>query len=103
MKEKILVCKAVTYYSYRDEDIFFEWISRIKCIIKFDGIRDELYLYIKNKRLSNENLRDLLALFYRYKIDMKQLKIFLNKNNKKWFYDNKKAYWHRKVFGKEVT
>jgi hypothetical protein len=100
-KQIILICKSVWYYSRLDEDIFFEWISRIKCILKFDGIRDELYLYIKNKRLNNENLRDLLALFYRYKIDMKQLKIFLNKNNKEWFFDNKKAYWHRRVFGNE--
>jgi len=44
-------------------------------------------------------MRELLALFYRYKIDMKQLQIFLNKNNKQWFQDNTKAYWHRRVFG----
>jgi hypothetical protein len=95
----ILICKRVHYYCHKDEDMFFEWISRIKCIVKWDGLRDELYLYVKTKRIGNENLRDLLGLFYRYKIDMKQLQIFLNKNNKSWFYDNKKAYWHRRVFG----
>jgi hypothetical protein len=93
------MCTSVRYYSPKDEDMFFEWISRIPCIIKWDGIRDELYLYVKAKKISNENLRELLALFYRYKIDMKQLQIFLNKNNKLWFYDNKKAYWRRRVFG----
>ena len=98
-KQVVLVCKRVWYYSSTDEDMFFEWISRIKCIATYDGVRDELYLYINTKRVSNENLRELLALFYRYKIDMKQLQIFLNKNNNQWFYDNKKAYWHRRVFG----
>jgi hypothetical protein len=27
------------------------------------------------------------------------LQRFLNKDNQQWFYDNKKAYWHKHVFG----
>ena len=95
----VLVCKSVWYYSSVDEDMFFEWITKIPSIIQCDGVGDELYLYFVSKKISAVDLRQLLALFYRYKIDMKQLQIFLNKSNKHWFQDNKKAYWHRRVFG----
>ena len=96
-----LVCKAVTYYSHRDEDAFFEWIKKISSIKKFKGLGDELYLYIESAEIPDNDLRELIALFYRYKVDMKQLAIFLNDNNKEWFHEGKpKAYWHKQVFGK---
>src|SRR3989338_2643526 len=98
-KENILICKSVIFYASKDEDAFFEWIKKIACVGSFSGVKDELYLYISSTILEDENLNDLLALFYRYKIDMKQLKRFLNEHNKGWFYENKKAYWHKKVFG----
>lgn len=86
-----------------DEDAFFWWIKRIKCIEKFEGAGDELYLDLKDGELSDNDLDDLIGLFYRYKIDMKQLAQFLTKENKEWFYDNPKAFWHRRVFGvKEI-
>jgi hypothetical protein len=97
--KNILVCKKISFYSLKDEDIFFWWVQTISCIEYFDGVGDELYLYIINEKISNENLEDLIALFYRYKIKkMNQLKIFLNNKNKEWFYDNKKAFWHKRVF-----
>lgn len=98
-KEIILLCKRVIYFSPTDEEFFFEWITSIKSIIKVDGIRDELYLHIKNRSISDKDLRELLALFYRYKVDMKQLKVFLNPKNKEWFYGSPKGYWYRRVFG----
>ena len=98
-KNITLLCKSVWYYSSTDEDLFFEWVSKIPAIVKFDGAGDELYLYFKANKISDYDLRDLLALFYRYKIDMKQLAVFLNKKNQSWFFENHKAYWHRRVFG----
>lgn len=95
-----VVCKAVWYYSKIDEELFFNWLQKIKSIEHFDGIGDELYLYFKTPKIPDEDLRELLALFYRYKIDMKQLKAFLNDDNKEWFYGRPKGFWHRKVFGK---
>ena len=100
--ENVLICKKVKYYSRKDEDAFFEWIKKIDCIDNFIGSGNELYLYISSHDLHDYDLRDLLALFYRYKIDMKQLRVFLNKDNRDWFYENKKAYWHKKIFEKET-
>ena len=57
-------------------------------------------LYLENTQISDDDLTELLALFYRYKIkDMKQLQLFLNESNYKWFYENKKAFWYKKTFG----
>ena len=96
-----LICKSVWYYSMIDEDLFFEWVKKIPSISTFNGVKDELYLHLTKNCLPDEDLRELLALFYRYQIDMKQFKVFLNSDNKEWFYDNETAYWHKKVFGNE--
>lgn len=97
---KYLTCKGVTFYSQRDEDAFFWWIKQIPCIEKFEGAGDELYLDLVDERLSDDDLDDLIGLFYRYKIDMKQLAQFLTPENKGWFFDNKRAFWHKRVFSK---
>lgn len=98
-KNTLLICKSIWYYTSTDEDLFFTWLKKIKCIKKIDGRLDELYLHISSHKISDNNLVELIALFYRYKVDMKQLQIFLNNKNKAWFFDNKRAYWHRRVFG----
>lgn len=98
--EIVLVCKAVRYFAPHDEDAFFEWIKKISSIKKFNGVYDELYLFIDSNNIPDTDLDSLIGLFYRYKIkNMNQLKVFLNEQNKSWFYENKKAYWHKKVFG----
>lgn len=102
MSEQIILeCKSVKFYSHKDEDAFFEWIKKIECIDDYWGEGRILYLEIVCAELHDHDLIELLALFYRYKVDMKQLKRFLTDDNKKWFYDNKRAYWHKKVFGAE--
>jgi hypothetical protein len=95
-----LTCKEVQYYSLFDEYCFFEWIKKIASIHRYDGKNNVLCLYFEGNKINDKDLRELIALFYRYKIkNMKQLAIFLNSTNKKWFYDNCKSYWHGKIFG----
>jgi hypothetical protein len=98
-KKYFLTIGSGTFYSSTDEDLFFEWIKRIPFIKDFKGVGKNLFLYFNSKKVKFHDLRELLALFYRYKINMTELAIFLNKQNKEWFYDNKHAYWHKKVFG----
>jgi hypothetical protein len=93
-----LECKRIFFYSENDELLFFEWIERINCISKWEGVGDRIILYVKSKRISDKDLRDLLALFQRYKINMRQLEQFHNAKNSKWFYENDVAYWIKKVF-----
>jgi hypothetical protein len=95
-----VTCKSVWYYSALDEERFFEWIKKIPSIKKYDGKHDELYLHFESNNIADDDLRELLALFYRYKIkNMHQLKLFLNDHNRAWFHGNEKAFWHKKVFG----
>jgi len=64
-----------------DESIFFEWIKKIDCIEKYEGAGDELYLDLYPKKINYENMKNLIALFYRYNIDMKQLAQLVNDKN----------------------
>ena len=93
--ENILSCKSVKFYSRKDEDVFFEWIEKIDCIDKFEGFRNKLYLDLVERNLDDNDIQELIALFYRYKIDMKQLGRFLNDQNKEAF-----KPWHKKILGK---
>jgi hypothetical protein len=76
-----LVCKRVRFYSRGDEDAFFEWTSKIKVIKKFEGVGDEMLLYINSSRISDKGFRELTALFQRYKVDKRQLGQFINSKN----------------------
>lgn len=98
-KEVKLICKSIKYHSMIDEEMFFTWLDKIPSIRQCNGMGCEFYIYFKNSRIPDEDLREIIGLFYRYKVDMKQLKVFLNDKNKKWFFDQPKAYWHRRVFG----
>lgn len=97
-----LICRSVRFLSQGDERAFFEWINNIPSVVKYDGVLDELYLYIKSKNIKDADLRELIALFSKYQIkDATQLQLFLNAKNKKWFFDNHIAYWHEQIFGEK--
>lgn len=96
----ILIAKSVVYLSEHDESAFFEWLEKIKCVERITGSGDELYIKLKESPIDNMSLREILALFYRYDVDMKQLAQFLNNKNKKWFY-GPQAYWFERVFDTE--
>ena len=91
--QNYLTCTDVFFYSMLDEDMFFAWIEKIACIEKFEGFRNKLYLDLVERNLDDNDIQELIALFYRYKIDMKQLGRFLNDQNKEAF-----KPWHKKIF-----
>lgn len=97
-----LICKQVTFHSENDELIFFEWIARIKCIKHWESVADEIHLFLPKSAVSATCLRELTALFFRYKINMRQLQQFVNVGNKQW-YMNENAYWYENVFGNSAT
>jgi hypothetical protein len=92
-----LDCKRVMFYSPADEAAFFRFAESIKAVRKVEGMRDSIVLHVAS-RVSHASLRDLLALFERYRISqMSQLAQFLSSSNKRWFADPK-TFWHKKVF-----
>lgn len=96
-----LICKRVTYYSEQDETAFYEWLSRIRGIKKWDCVNDEVHVELPKSSISETCLRELTALFHRYKINMQQLRQFVNDNNRQW-YEKKTAYWYKGVFGSQI-
>ena len=97
MKTIRLECKDIEYLSAIDEDQFFGWLDKIECIDDITGIGDTLYLTI-NSEFSDENLREIIALFSRYQVEMTQLQKLLTDDNRHWFYENKESYWQDDVF-----
>ncbi len=95
--EIILVADSVWFYSQNDEAAFFEWLDKIPCITRYNGEGTKLNIFINANMLNELTLRDLLAVFYRYKIDMKQLRVFDTGVFSEWFRD-KKNYWFSAIF-----
>ena len=95
----ILKCHETMFYSQLDEEIFFDALKKISAVKKIEGIGSDIFLSVPS-RLSNKTLRELLGLFFRYGIDMRQLAPFLTEKNRTWFYGTEK-YWFKKVFSKQ--
>ena len=90
--------KGVYFYHRYDERAFFEWLARIPCVASYEGDGARGLVVTLKRRPGNDDLRQLLALFYRYGVDMRQLAKFETAKNRSWFCDPRK-YWHRGVFG----
>ncbi|WP_090228960.1 hypothetical protein [Filomicrobium insigne] len=93
-----LKADATRFYSSYDEDAFFGWLKAIGCVVNFYGRGKTLYIDVASGKLTEESLRELLALFRRYDVEMKQLAQFASDANHHWFSEPTK-YWHSDVFG----
>jgi hypothetical protein len=92
-----LVATGVRYGSQGDEDVFFHWLARIGCVGEPWGRVRDLYIPIVSDPTDDE-LRELIALFHRYAVDLRQLATFETRANRAWF-RKPEAYWHEGVFG----
>ena len=98
----VLICKApMSYWSLRDEAAFFGWLQAIPGVLGVRGIRRELHISLRSKRLSAEGLREFIALYKRYGGRSSELAPFLNATNEHWFH-NPEAYWFTSVFGRQT-
>jgi len=95
-----LICDNAKFESDENEELFSKLMIRIPCVDEVDDFHTKIHVYAKSKNIPEQDLRDILGMFYQYKIDMAQLQIFLNNENKKWFFEDKDTYWHNLVFGK---
>jgi hypothetical protein len=94
-----LRCHATIFYSQLDESLFFDALRRISAVKKIEGRGQDLFLSVPS-RMSDKALGELIALFYRYKVDMRQLAPFIAKGRGSWF-RNSKAYWSKRVSPKK--
>lgn len=86
MKQVIIKCRRVKFYSSFDEDAFFEWLGKIKSIEKVKGEKDVIFLYLKESAVvTNDDLQNIVALFRRYKINIRNLINLISEENKEFF------------------
>ena len=91
----ILTCHRVIFFSQSDERYFFSWLNEIKAVRRWEGKGDSIFVHVPS-RISDRGLRELLALFRRYRLDMRQLARFQSPSNKAWFADPRK-FWNDKA------
>jgi len=65
--------EATTYWSEGDERAHFEWMQRIPCVQDVRGEGRRVYLTIAQSDVTEEDLRELKALYRRYSGDASQL------------------------------
>ena len=87
------------FFSHLDEEMFFVALTKISAVKKIEGrSKSGLHVSIRS-RPSDKALRELLGLFFRFGIDMRELAQFLTEENRSWFHGQEK-YWFKKVFSK---
>ena len=93
-----LQATSVRFYSQGDEAAFFGWLDKVPCVERYEGRGLTLYISVNSAAVDEDGLRELLALFRRYGVDMRQLAAFDRSEFADWF-RSEQAYWHKEVFG----
>jgi len=96
----MLICKNIKFYCQKDKEAFFEWVSKFECVHDVIETGEGIVIDLCNGDLDSSEIWDLIALFYRYTIDMKELQKVLKPRNRRWFLD-RKAHWYKDVFGEK--
>jgi hypothetical protein len=94
-----ITVRGPTFFSANDESAMFEWLHKIK-ILTVEGIGADLCFKLR-RRPTDGQLRDLLALFFRYGLNMRPLAALRTPANESWFADPAK-YWFAAVFAEHV-
>lgn len=97
-EDHVLVASSVTYYSQDDEVAFFGWLDRLQSVADCHGEVNNLYIRLKYWP-DDADLREILALFYQYGLDLQQLKRLETLDNEQWLRDPQK-YWYDRMYGK---
>ena len=92
----VLKCHKTVFYSQLDEEIFFDALRKISAVKKIEGRGSDILLSVPS-RISDEALRGLLGLFFRYRIDMRQLAPFITAGSRDWS-GRSEAFWFKRVF-----
>ena len=86
------------YYSDHDENMFFMWLKRVRSFTRIHGELDTLFIEVNMDQFDPEDLREVLALFRRYGVDLATLAVLERDANRTWFRDESK-WWYSLVFG----
>lgn len=93
-----LEATGVRYFSRGDEDAFFAWLNKLPCVVRCEGHLRTVYITVDPTAVDQDGLRELLALFRRYGVGLRQLAVFDRSEFRDWF-RNKQAFWYEEIFG----
>lgn len=91
-----------SFYSMGDERRFFQGLKEISSITEVCGVGRNLIIKIQMRSFSKDNLRELLALLWRYSISLAPLKVFADKKKFLWLNDSR-CYWYKSMFKEDST
>ena len=92
-----LTAEATVFYSPGDESAFFTWLKSMPFVHSVGGSGRFLDIVVTPSAMNEYDLRELLALFYRYGVNMKQLSFFSSAAQFKFLRD-KRGYWYKHIF-----
>jgi hypothetical protein len=92
-----LQATGVRFLSQGDEVGFFRWLAKLAFVERYEGCGLTLFISVNAAAVDEDGLRELLALFSRYGVELKQLAVFDRSEFADWF-RSKQAYWHKEVF-----
>jgi len=93
-----LEATGVRFFSQGDENAFFAWLDKLPFVERCEGRGRTLCILVNSAAVDEDGLREMLALFSRYGIGLRQLAFFDRKEFAGWF-RNEQAYWYNEIFG----
>lgn len=93
-----LEAASVRFFSHGDEGAFFGWLDKLPFVERYEGRGRTLYISVNSAAVDEDGLREMLALFRRYGVELRQLAVFDRDEFADWF-RNEQAYWYADVFG----
>jgi hypothetical protein len=93
-----LKATGMRFFSQGDESAFFAWLDKLPIVERYEGRGSTLYLLVRSEAVDESGLRELLALFTRYRIGLRQLLALDREEFADWF-RNEKAYRYEEIFG----
>ena len=93
-----LEATGVRLFSQGDESAFFGWLKTLPFVEHIEGRGLTIYIRVNSAVVDEDGLRELLALFWRYSVELAQLVAFDREEFAEWF-RRADAYWHKDVFG----
>ncbi len=88
---------SLRFYSRLDEDAFFSRLNQIPGVVSVEGFLRTIDVSVDPSAVDDEGMRELISLFQRYGIDMRQLRKLETEEFSPWM-RNRSAYWFKSMY-----
>lgn len=92
----MLVAASVSYRTSNDERAFLDWLYRIEGVDRVQSAGGDVRVHVR-RDIDEPALRDLVALFFRYGVDLTQIPKVFSVDAHAWLLD-RSGYWFGAMF-----